>query len=262
MFSIYRQVGMDPQYKLWHEPTLNMAIYMNSDGGNIVFSDAVYEIRQGSVFFIAKGCWHYTVPVPPETYVRSKIYCSDELLKHVSALMRDSQSVHRFTELSVVHAQIPETLQSEVDALFMPPLLSDEHHAQCLHAANVLKLLTYMDAYAVEAKPLSVGFIGKTIGYINEHIRENITIEQIASEVNISKYHLCREFKKTVNYTIMEYILQTRLRLAADALLKETASIGEISEECGFSSQSYFCSAFKRHVGETPLAYRQRNRKG
>ncbi len=262
--TIYRQIGRDPRYKLWHAPTTHLILYMNADGGSIVFDDAVYEIKKGGIFFIAKGCYHYTVPAHPKTYVRSKMACSDEVLFQTTELLKerlvDKAPVHRFTELSVVHAQIPDAMQAEVDTLFSTPSVDKEAHAQCLYIGNLLKILTYIDAYAIETKPRPVGFIAQAIRYISEHIRENITIEQICTEVRISKYHLCREFKKVMKVTIMEYILKTRLILSENMLVNENLSVGEISEACGFSSISYFSATFKKHTGKTPLRYRKENR--
>ena len=78
--------------------------------------------------------------------------------------------------------------------------------------------------------------------------------------VHMSKYHLCRRFKNITGFTIMEYILKTRLAAAKNMLKTESISITEISEKCGFSSVSYFSRVFKEHTGITAIAYRKEYR--
>ena len=53
----------------------------------------------------------------------------------------------------------------------------------------------------------------------------------------------------------MEYILKSRIALAKELLYTSKKSISEISEDCGFSSLSYFSRSFKAEVGLTPLQY-------
>ena len=83
-------------------------------------------------------------------------------------------------------------------------------------------------------------------------------MDEICREIHISKYYFCRKFKKTTGFTVMDYVLKTRI-VAAKGLLSETElSISEISNRCGFGSISYFCRVFKEHTGLTPLQYRKK----
>ena len=94
------------------------------------------------------------------------------------------------------------------------------------------------------------------IEYINRHIFEHIGIDEICAAVHSSKYHFCRQFKNATGFTVMEYILKTRLILAKDMLLKNELTVSEISEKCGFSSVSYFSRVFRQEMGMSPLKYR------
>ena len=55
----------------------------------------------------------------------------------------------------------------------------------------------------------------------------------------------------------MRYILKMRIGTAKNMLENTDLSIGRISEQCGFSSQSYFCRVFKEEWGITPLQYQK-----
>lgn len=96
----------------------------------------------------------------------------------------------------------------------------------------------------------------ETISYINNHFRENITVEELASRIGLSQYHFIRTFKSETGFTPHEYLVNTRIATAKYLLKTTRMSVKEICFASGFSSENIFCSAFKRHQGMTPLQYR------
>lgn len=94
------------------------------------------------------------------------------------------------------------------------------------------------------------------ITYINEHFRENISLEDLASHAGLSQYHFIRIFKKETGFTPHEYIINTRIATAKYLLKNSRLSVKDICFTTGFSCESVFCSAFKRHQGMTPAQYR------
>lgn len=98
--------------------------------------------------------------------------------------------------------------------------------------------------------------LGDTLSYISENLDSPLTVDELAKRVFLSKYYFIRLFKKEVGYTPHEYIVVSRVNLAA-FLLKSTAlSIKNIAIKCGFANESSFCTTFKRVMGNTPLSYR------
>lgn len=99
------------------------------------------------------------------------------------------------------------------------------------------------------------------IGYIRSHIYDRISLDEIAAEVGLSKYHFSREFKKATGMTLINYINAIRCIHAKKLLLKNEYPIHEISLKCGFENDSYFSKTFKKHTGFLPseLAKEQNN---
>ena len=93
------------------------------------------------------------------------------------------------------------------------------------------------------------------IGYIKTHIDEKLTLEKIAEEVGLSKFHFSREFKRITGLTIVSYINVLRCRNAKKLLLKNEYSIHEIANKCGFENDSYFSRTFKKYIGVLPSEY-------
>ena len=96
----------------------------------------------------------------------------------------------------------------------------------------------------------------ETITYINEHFKEDVTVEELASRAGLSQYHFIRIFKKETGFTPHEYLVNTRIATARYLLKNSCLSVKDICYATGFSSESVFCSAFKRRQGMTPNQYR------
>jgi len=97
--------------------------------------------------------------------------------------------------------------------------------------------------------------IENAIRYIDEHLSEHITLENVAEAVSLSPIYFHNSFKFSVGKTLREYVEERRLRKAIHLLQTTNGSLTEIAYECGFSSQSYFSFVFKRKMKKTPRQY-------
>lgn len=93
--------------------------------------------------------------------------------------------------------------------------------------------------------------------YIDKHYMENLSLEEIAEQSYLSKFHLVREFCRYIGFTPMAYLTERRIIEAKMLLSSTNMTILDISNEVGFSSSSYFSQRFKASCGMTPLRYRQ-----
>ncbi|GAA0411604.1 AraC family transcriptional regulator [Paenibacillus motobuensis] len=95
--------------------------------------------------------------------------------------------------------------------------------------------------------------------YLNKEYRQKLTLPEIAEQFYISETYLCRIFKQTTGFTVIEYLNYIRIR-EAQTLLRETDDkITRIAEETGFDSIAHFGRVFKQIVKRSPLQYRKQN---
>lgn len=99
--------------------------------------------------------------------------------------------------------------------------------------------------------------IGEAIGYIEENINEELTIEKIAGQVCISPFYFQKGFAMLCGFTLGEYIRQRRLTLAGSELVSTTGKIIDIALKYGYDSPDSFTKAFTRFHGVTPTAVRK-----
>ncbi len=89
------------------------------------------------------------------------------------------------------------------------------------------------------------------LDYIGEHYNEELSLDLLASEFFISKYHLSHEFSKATGTGVYRYILLKRL-IAAREFLLQGAPAGEVATLCGFKDYTSFFKAFKAEYGISP----------
>ena len=97
----------------------------------------------------------------------------------------------------------------------------------------------------------------KVLSYINTHYMEDITLEDLASHVHLSRHYLVHLFRNETGKTPFEFITSTRLEQAKRLLSCTNLSIAEIAIQCGFESSSYFCRRFRTAFGTTPRAFKK-----
>lgn len=103
----------------------------------------------------------------------------------------------------------------------------------------------------------SSGIIDDTIAYITEHLQEELSLEQLARQASLSPFYFSRLFKKETGYSPHEYVIQARVNAAKYFLQSARLSQKDICYSCGFSSESSFCTTFKKSTGLTPSQYRK-----
>lgn len=96
----------------------------------------------------------------------------------------------------------------------------------------------------------------QTTNYIREHIREEISMEQLASMAILSVSRFKQKFKEQIGSSPRNYINFQKIELAKK-LLEKKASVTEVAMALGFSSSDYFSVVFRRYTSTTPTKYAQ-----
>lgn len=99
-------------------------------------------------------------------------------------------------------------------------------------------------------------FLHQAKEFILDHIEnENLSVNDLAKHLNISRFTLIRKFKKVNNSTPNFFIQKVRLEKAKELIKNKVASVTEIAFKVGFSSTTYFSFSFKKEFGLSPKEY-------
>jgi transcriptional regulator of acetoin/glycerol metabolism len=107
---------------------------------------------------------------------------------------------------------------------------------------------------------LSPGALRRTREYIATHMNENLDVGTLASHVGLSRYHFFRAFKASVGMPPHRYVLEQRVRKAAELIARSEQSLTTIALNSGFADQSHFSRAFHALMGLTPSQFRRAHR--
>jgi YesN/AraC family two-component response regulator len=97
------------------------------------------------------------------------------------------------------------------------------------------------------------------LDYIDEHITEQMTLQDLAGVLNITPQHLCRTFKEAFSMRPFEYITRRRIQISKRYLADRNMKIAAVGQMVGIPDVSYYCYNFKRLEGITPNEFRAQN---
>lgn len=97
------------------------------------------------------------------------------------------------------------------------------------------------------------------VGYIEEHIKEDISLDILSEQFFISKFHLHRLFRALTGKTLMHYVIARKLACSIEKLLYTKLRIIDIAQEYSFEYEQNYIRAFKQEYDITPDAFRRGN---
>jgi YesN/AraC family two-component response regulator len=103
-------------------------------------------------------------------------------------------------------------------------------------------------------------YVKEAIGFINEHYKENISLEKVARSIGVSAAYLSRLFSEETGHTLTEYLNKTRIDISKRMLEEKDVRVNEVYEAVGFKNYSYFFKVFKEYSGTTPLEYANKDK--
>lgn len=93
--------------------------------------------------------------------------------------------------------------------------------------------------------------------YLQNHIHESVSLEELAQRFFMSRSYLTRSFRNVTGFSVVEYMTYIRIQKAQQLLRESDRSITEIADLCGFGNITYFEKVFKTTTGHTPVQYRK-----
>jgi AraC-like DNA-binding protein len=102
---------------------------------------------------------------------------------------------------------------------------------------------------------LAGGALRRVRAYIDDHIGERISLEELARQVGVSRFHFARQFRLSTGESPMGYLRRVRIERSKSILHTRNTTIAEVATRLGFSDQSHFTRIFGRLVGVSPGSY-------
>lgn len=197
------------------------------------------------------------------------------------SLLAPLETVHLYVRRSLIRAAARELCKGDPDKIeFLPrlgerdPLIEQMARMACgmmadgqsdFFADGVARLLAAQivrhHSCAVQAElPRITGLSARQLeavhAFIEDHMEDSLSIDDLAETAGLSPIHFARQFKRSTGKSPHQYLIEMRVGRARH-LLAGDLPIAEIAFRCGFSHQEHLTRLFGRQQGTTPAAYRR-----
>lgn len=178
-------------------------------------------------------------------------------IAHESIDAEKVEIVPHFAHPSPLLAQIGLAIKTELEK----DSLGSRVYVESLATALSAHLLRHYSVQKHTLREYTDGLpkykLQHAIEYINDHLKEDLSLVAIADHVGMSHYYFARLFKQSTGLAPHRYVIQCRVELALQFLRDKERSISDIALECGFANQSHLAKHFREFTGVTPKAYRE-----
>ena len=263
-FRIFRLTGPMEEQLDWHYHTFHKLILFLGGKSSYGIEGRSYPLEPGDVIVVPQGCVHRPEAEPGAPYARVILYLAPAFLTRASdaqcpldACFSFAQTQFRFIlRPQLLRKQIEQTVRGLEDAVTGGGFGS-EALAHALLTQLLILVRRAMDAQpSMDVPSLAADEkIAAIMRYLSQNATREISIDDLAAQFYISKYHMMRRFRAETGYTIHAYLVGKRLSLAREQIASGVP-VTQAATACGFGDYSAFCRAYRRQFGQPPSSAR------
>lgn len=220
--------------------------YVYSGQGKLYVEDKTYQIREGQFFLIWPKQTAYYQADDYDPWFYRWIEFDGSFAKKLMTVAGFSSKNHVLTDDNCVGDALKEIIDlgwSDFETImsYFWSLIAVLTQGKLLE-----RDIDIAEAYVINAE-----------NYIRSNLHKKITVTEIAGFLNIDRSHLTRVFKDIRGISTQQFLLKSKMDMAARYLKKSSMSIKEIANSVGYNNQMEFSKLFKKHFNMTPTQWRQ-----
>jgi AraC family transcriptional regulator, arabinose operon regulatory protein len=227
-------------------------LYTITGCGKLVIEGNEYRLGENTGFLLAPNVPHEYYPVSQPWETRWLIFDGDAI--------SDVLKIIGFRRYEIYNFPNHQYLDSIFNEIYVS-LLSNSSIKSVECSSVIYRFIIALKKAAILSDDLDCKgqyYITSTIQYMQAHYNEDISLDDIASSVDISPYHLCRIFKDSLGMTVFQYLTLLRIQKAKQYLIENPSMlVKDIAIKIGYNDISYFCSIFKQYENITPMQFRK-----
>lgn len=267
-YEIYEKHGAPTGASAFHYHNFYEIIYVLEGEYSSLLENQMYHLKKGNFLLIDCNVMHRYHPNAEKDASSKRIilWITKAMLEKLSDGAMDLSACFRGTESCAYHFPVyyEEMLRGYLMKLVMSELMDGqlENSKAVMDRGYLTLFFAYLNLLCSrreylfkEEETTSHPLVETISSYIELHIQENITIDELAKQVHMSKYHFLRRFKDLTGTTVHAFIIDKRLLHAVDGL-RNGKGITQAYQEAGFTDYSSFFRNFKNAFGVSPGKYK------
>lgn len=242
----------NPTYRIMHNVSNQFPYdyyvfeYVLSGVGHIETPEEKYTVKEGDFYFLNKLRYHIYYADPEQPYEKIFLVLKGSFVDFLVSSYHLNDSVY-----------IKQCNLNSLMTYIINFLTREETVNYDRLALSVLEMFQQVFPSPYRKKSNTNRIPEMIKNYIDAHITEKITLDDISSNLYISKSHIEREFKKEYNQTPLAYCANQKIAQAASLLVTTNYSLSQIAQHLGFSDVKYMSKTFKKIKGKTPKEYKK-----
>ena len=254
-----------PEVEFHSHDFYEVLIYLKGDISYCV-EGRMYQLRPGDILFTHPSDIHRPFIKSQKPYERYVLWLSETFISHSKEVGDDLSacfSSAKEKKYCLIRPQENTLLTIHQHCQKIQRLMGDHSFgsSNLLYGA-INDLLVFLNRAYFET-PDSIrddidesDIVNQVIGYMDTHLSEELSLEELAEKFHISKYYLSRRFKLYTGLPLYQFLMKKRLGVSLN-LLEQGMPVLEASLACGFGDYSNYLKAFKREYGQTPKYYQR-----
>ena len=230
-----------------------------------VIDGVVYPLTPNDIVIIPPGINHFARSNDPEKpYQRIVFWISKAYYEYFRSMSPDFSYIFNLAEFEKRYVHHPDfitfnSLQAKFFDIIQETKLNRYGKAPKINV-QIADLLLSINRYVYEKDHPAESYTppslySKLITYIENNIKEPITIDELAHKFYVSKSYISHTFKENQGVSLHQYIMKRRLQLFRESV-REGGDIKSTYLNCGFNDYSSFYRAFKQEYGISPNTYK------
>ncbi|MBP2079065.1 helix-turn-helix transcriptional regulator [Oceanobacillus polygoni] len=275
MIAFYRMRGTNEPFD-YHAHEEYEIYFFHSGTCRYLIHNQIYDLEPGDILIMDGMTLHKPNVHPNSEYIRSAVHFSPKWVKSVLEELGAMYLLEAFQRLHHCLIRTKENEESKAIEKLIQQLseLSQVTNRHELHQETELKVLLLQVLISVynlgqkdskkliDKKSEKAEHVENVLKYIQAHYMEKLTVGSIAEALNLSKSYVSHLFREMTGFTVMEYVMASRLTQVKYLLeMEPKKSIKDIAIESGFESASHFSRYFREHVGMTAGEFRRKRLK-
>ncbi|MNO12467.1 HTH-type transcriptional activator Btr [compost metagenome] len=237
-------------------------------GGNVNFyiENSCYHLERGDLLVINPEEMHRSFSLDESEYERITINLQKSYLHRLSTPATHLSGCFDYRPKgkgNIVHldeAQLKQFLQftGELEEALASDAYGTDIKVNCCIAQILVLTNTIFHHASFFPTDIMPELVRNTMDYIEAHLAQDISLEQLAGIFHLNSTYISRQFKKHTGLTLRSYIVDRRIALAK-SFLSEGLSITEACYQSGFSDYANFIRSFTKTAGISPGKFAKKN---